>query len=68
MWEGRNEDDHNVCVVFLSEKDNPTQNCEERRVVGEANGDIMRMCRLRWHGLVERKGNTDLVYTVHVPS
>ena len=32
-----------------------------RRLVVEAIGDVMRRCRLRWHGHVERKDNVDYV-------
>ena len=47
-----------MCGVSL--KESPAQNCEDPVGV-EANGDVMRRDRLRWHRYVERKGDADCI-------
>ena len=48
-----------MCGVSLKERQPSTE--LRRKLDIEAIGDVMRRCRLRWHGHVERKGHADYV-------
>ena len=53
----RDDDDQVDARCFPERK---TVGTEMRRCLGaEAIGDVMRRCRLRWHGHVERKDDAD---------
>ena len=45
--------------MFPGKKDRLIE--RRRRLSVEATGDVMRRCRLRWHGHVERKDDVDYV-------
>ena len=52
-----------ICGVSLRERSTST---ELQRSV-ETIGEVMRMCRLRWNGHVERKGDAKYVADVMAP-
>ena len=47
----------------VSVRERQTSTELQRRTDGDAIGDVMRRCKLRWHGHVEHKGDADRVKT-----
>ena len=47
-----------LCGVFPRERQ-PSTELRRRLGVETITGDVMRRCRLRWHGHVECKGDAD---------